>query len=521
MTWATPERTRLILGPPGTGKTTLLVSIYGELLADGYAPEEIAAVSHTRASTAELCDRIAREYRLSERRMPWGRTLHSAALRLGVRRAGVLDDAHTQAWARQAGYDLTCRRDGDEPHTEDDRLYAVASIARQTMTAIQDLRWAAPATRRHAQRLADRLADYLREHDLIDYAGMLERVVGDGAVAPVRVALVDEAQDLSPLAVTAAATIFGGCDRLVVVGDDDQSLYGFAGARGEWIVDLSESAGHVEILAHSYRVPRRIHALAQAVIGDIDIGRRVAKAYAPRAEPGIVDHIRDIDAVADSIDPGTPTMILARTWSSLRPVARVLRAHGIPYRAPSRPSLSPWRDEYLGALRVAVAIGAAEPVTAVGLRSLLRQIPAGRLSPLPRGAKARAERHRGTLDADAVTSWGLGPLRDAIQSRGPASVLTRLPGAIREDLVAAARSGQLGTPSVALRSIHDSKGLEADHVILLSEWGGHAHDALHDRHAADDERRAAYVAVTRARHRLTIVGSDRWAYPWPRTPEAQ
>ena len=61
-------------------------------------------------------------------------------------------------------------------------------------------------------------------------------------------------------------------------------------------------------------------------------------------------------------------------------------------------------------------------------------------------------------------------------------------------------------PRVILSTFHSSKGLEWDHVFLLEFYGGSVPkaDELSPHEAWEEERRCAYVAMTRARDHLTI-----------------
>ena len=54
----------LILGPPGTGKTTRLISIMEKEIARGVKPERIAFVSFTKKATEEAADRAAEKFGL-------------------------------------------------------------------------------------------------------------------------------------------------------------------------------------------------------------------------------------------------------------------------------------------------------------------------------------------------------------------------------------------------------------------------------------------------------------------------
>ena len=67
----------VILGPPGTGKTTALMAIVRDLLAEGFASNEIAFVSYSRASVAEAKARVVALTGIPAERWPACRTLHS------------------------------------------------------------------------------------------------------------------------------------------------------------------------------------------------------------------------------------------------------------------------------------------------------------------------------------------------------------------------------------------------------------------------------------------------------------
>jgi superfamily I DNA/RNA helicase len=70
-----------IFGPPGTGKTTKLLKIIEEAIADGVSPEKIAFLSFTRKAAQEAIDRACIKFNLDAKYFPHFRTLHSLAFR--------------------------------------------------------------------------------------------------------------------------------------------------------------------------------------------------------------------------------------------------------------------------------------------------------------------------------------------------------------------------------------------------------------------------------------------------------
>ena len=80
-----------IFGPPGTGKTTKLISIVQEELKNGVAPEKIGFVSFSRKAAEEAKTRTIDKLNIKEDKLVWFRTLHSLAFQwLGISRKDVL-----------------------------------------------------------------------------------------------------------------------------------------------------------------------------------------------------------------------------------------------------------------------------------------------------------------------------------------------------------------------------------------------------------------------------------------------
>ena len=64
-----------IFGPPGTGKTTKLLQIIEDAIADGIQPERIAFLSFTRKAAQEAIDRACIKFNLDSKHFPHFRTL--------------------------------------------------------------------------------------------------------------------------------------------------------------------------------------------------------------------------------------------------------------------------------------------------------------------------------------------------------------------------------------------------------------------------------------------------------------
>ena len=84
-------KTKIILGPPGTGKTHTLLNRVEEELARGTPPDRIAFLAFTKKAATEARDRAMKKFDLEEQHLPYFRTLHSFAFhQLGLTKAEVM-----------------------------------------------------------------------------------------------------------------------------------------------------------------------------------------------------------------------------------------------------------------------------------------------------------------------------------------------------------------------------------------------------------------------------------------------
>ncbi len=509
----------LVFGPPGTGKTTRLLSLLQAELDRGVPVSQVAFLSFTRAARQEACARVCRQLGLGQDDLPWFRTIHSAAFRLlGLKREHVLGPAHWRDFAGRYGYELTdgaCSDEDDDPHavparTDDDLLRYVLEWSRnRRLTLDQGLgrcRVNVPAVQ--ARRFAERIESFKAEQGLVDFTGMLERVLAQCLRPDVSVLFLDEAQDLSPLQIAVVEQWLAGCERVYVGGDDDQAIYAFQGAEPAWLVGLEQRASRVEKLQQSHRVPGLVHALAERVIRQNR--RRIEKAYDPRADPGQV-LVLPPERVLAAIEGAGSVFVLARNRVFLRPWAERLLAAGEPFATEGRGSRSPLDDP-----RVPLAVATArrlhegKAVDAPGLRALLAFVPSRGNDLLPHGVKSRADRNDLPVTRDElVEDWGLGHLLAEVDRAGPVHILASLSAKHRAYLerVLARHEGRLPTPRIRLSTIHGAKGREADAVVLVPDMtrATQAEYLCSGPEGEEAENRVAYVAVTRARRTLVLV----------------
>ncbi|WP_191300441.1 UvrD-helicase domain-containing protein [Deinococcus indicus] len=339
------------------------------------------------------------------------------------------------------------------------------------------------------RRLPDLSAAAFRQSGVIDHADMLwlplHLGLGRGAV---RTALVDEAQDLTPLRRAFVEHVAGvrarQPGRVILCGDPEQAIYAYAGADPAGLLDLARELGAQELpLSVSFRCARAVVAAARTVSTFI--------TAAPGAPPGAVEHV---SAAGLDVRPGEA--VLCRLNAPLLRLALDLLSRGV-------------RVHLTGgdlAGRLLDVVGAALPPTFTrqqadeGLSAYLT----GRLESLERaGAAGDRRARRAAQDLRDLCRCAL-LLARRVARRGPArqeDLRTLL-----AQLHAPPAAGTDGA-AVTLSTVHRAKGLEWPRVTLL-------HPELMPLGGGDpqEERCVQFVAFTRARTTLRLAyGADAWA----------
>lgn len=461
-------RQTLILGPPGTGKTTRLLNIMEAALARGVKPNKIAFVSFTKKAVEEAAQRAAERFNLAKTDLVYFRTLHSLAFRLiGVRRDEVMQAKHYHELGALLGVTFSTRFDAEEgiPSSQflGDRYVFLDGLARSkcmTPEAVWEVMGHEELDWFEFKRFVATLKAFKKSRCLIDFSDMLEMAEG---MADVDIVIMDEAQDLSTLQWNFASKVFCNAAEVYIGADDDQGIFQWSGADIDRVLNLD---GTRTILDQSWRIPRSVHDLAIGISSQIS--RRFDKPFKPRDEVGLVEWHRQ----ADDVDLSSGTwLLLARNIHLLQGLVRTVRESGIPYSFRGEPAVSVnhqkairwWEDARKGIL------------LSQDQRNLVEQF-----MPVPLRGKTWIN-----------TIWH--------------EALTKISRNDREYYISLLRRGEslLRTPRINISTIHGVKGGEADNVMLLTDMSPKTYEGyLQDQ---DTEHRVFYVGATRTRNALHII----------------
>jgi superfamily I DNA/RNA helicase len=486
----------LCVAPAGSGKTTTLVARIAWLVDNGTDPTTIAAITFNKRAAEEL------EHRLDEALAPLSvspgtvrvRTFHALGREIlasvGLPVEPLLDRDEVLREAVPSSTAATRRRlDTAISRLKLDLRVDAGSVAADAGAGLVARAWVAYEAVLHATGGLD--FDDLVARSL----GLLERDPSVLASWRGRCGhlLVDEAQDLDRSQLEVALLLAAPRNRIFLVGDDDQSIYGWRLADVRRVLGLAGSLPGLRRvdLVTNYRCPSPVVERAVRLVEHNT--ERFAKRI--RSRPGAdgrlvlgadggdeTERVRRL--LAGWPDDGSTLAVLARTNRELLPAVAVAVALDHPFRAAGLSLLvedervDAWLDE------IAPDEPRADP--------LLVRIATWRHESI-----ASSDRHD-PLPA-AMLAWAA-PYRDLASLRGGIEDTRVRLGRLRRD-----------DALLTLATVHGTKGLEWDHVAVLGMEAGRfpsrraVDESTEPGRALEEERRLAYVAWTRARRSLTLL----------------
>lgn len=495
----TPE---IILGPPGTGKTTTLLNIVDEELAIGTPPDRIGYFSFTKKAAKEAIERACKKFNLSPKDLPYFRTLHSMCFyTLGLSNADVFEGKKIEEFGDWIGVKLSQSLKMDDStlfgFSEGDRALHMENMARVMCVPLRQLydQYHDGLSWTFVDRISRGLVKYKTAKNLIDYTDMLSMFANGDWAPQLEVLIIDEAQDLSLLQWKVVEKLASRSSRVVVAGDDDQAIYRWAGAAVEFFVGMR---GEARVLGQSWRVPPEIQRMSNDVIRNVK--NRREKSWSPKEGVG---EITRVSSIFDIDYTGSDVLVLARNVFSLRKLSSHLKREGHQFDLRSFPSVKP---SVIGAVRRWEDLRKGKQITVEDAKFLYEQMSSGK--GVRRGYK-KLPGHADELEIDLDWLKQNGGL---LTDKPWFEALDRIPRDESNYIRAIIQRGEtLGKSNIRLSTIHGSKGGEADHVILIPDMAKRTHQEMLIN--PEDESRVWYVGITRTRQKLTLVKpSDKLHY---------
>lgn len=573
---AFPAEPLLVLAGAGTGKTETLAMFAAHRVNLGADPSRILILAFNRSAAREIKQRVTGTVRAStgRRRNTWLQcdTFHATALRLVRRYASrlglesnfTIQDRPSNALLMDHVLAQQKVPDRGFPEAEEClKIYSYRANALISLKAVLSDRY--PEYVRFGERLANVLRAYdqakIRDQvvDFDDLLILLDRLLHRSFADRVRAlfdyVLVDEYQDTTPLQDRILQGLRPDGRGLVLVGDDDQCIYGFRGVTPQLILDRAKSAKVLK-LTQSHRSPQPILDACNAVIARAGPTAKTlwSKDKAgPKPKISVVrndlDQVRCIVKRIEAAQAAGVSLrdqaVLARTAKETGLLEAELTRLGIPYRKnggsplldhaglKTALALLNWCENPKDGVAGAVALQAMPGIgSAAAFRiahSLCRGLDRRRFLALrPAAVKKRlwaafadlvvsVDKLAWNRQVPTVCRWlrkiggedELSPKRVRTLIRVAQQYRTR-----GEFLAAVSLRRADGAPArisekdrLTISTIHSAKGLEWTAVYVINAVEGCIPSRL--ARNREEERRLLFVSMTRAKRHLELLAPKR------------
>jgi len=567
----------LLLAVPGSGKTTVLVSRLGYMVhCRGIDPRRILTMTYTVAATRDMRDRCAAFFGSELADAMEFRTINGVSARIirrceqriGMQAFSLISDERKLNELVGQIFQAITKNYATESDIKAVRT-AITYVKNRMLTdaeidAMKDIEHFPQIYR--AYNTALRSQNYMDYDDQMVYAYRILRkypeVLQDFRSRYPYIC-VDEAQDTSRIQHAIIDLLAAGSGNLFMVGDEDQSIYGFRAAYPQALVDFEKNhpGAHVLLMTQNFRSTPQIVKAADDFIGNNRL-RHPKHMEATRPDGPDVRNIPIFDRsnqykylAAVAADCRKETAILYRDNDCALPLIDLLARRSLPFRCRQpdgiffthrvvrdvadiiRLAADPCDTEAF--LRVYYKMGAGISKTAaqnairtgggqMPLMEIVSRDPS--LSPGSRRICKGLCTHLEQLIADPADkaihriAWRMGYadyLKEHGGDTGKLAILQALgeqePNPLRLlDRLTELRAivlSHIDDPEcpLILSTIHSSKGLEYERVFLMDIFDGllpkpadEEADARARLEALEEERRLFYVGMTRAKQDLAI-----------------
>jgi DNA helicase II / ATP-dependent DNA helicase PcrA len=486
----------IILGPPGTGKTTTLLNIVDSYLEKGIDPNKIGFISFTKKAVNEAKSRAIEKFKLPVDMFNYYRTIHSLCFyQLSMSPTEVMQRKDYIALGKVIGMKMTgIHRQEQEVYEmpEGDQMVFIESLSRLKCEPLKET-WGILNNDVPYEKLEyyqNSLKKYKKANLLYDFTDMLEKYLEQGNAPKFDLLIVDEAQDLCHLQWCIVEKLFANSDDTYIAGDDDQAIFRWSGADIDYFQNLA-NVHKTRILDHSYRLPIEVYQLSNNVVKMIQ--NRQYKEFTCTLNQGKVEYVNEIESI--DMSKGN-WLILVRNGYMVKSIVDDIRLQGYSYET-SYYSIKD--DDALKAALLWERLRSGQSILTIEAKEMLSYMSKKYL-----GKNMISGRIKGDESnmASLIRNNNIKPECEKLIWH---EALDKIAVEDREYYIAVRRRGETlsGKPRIKVSTIHGAKGGECENVILFTDISVKTYNSMMLHY--DDEVRVFYVGITRTKEKLYIV----------------
>jgi superfamily I DNA/RNA helicase len=513
----------VVIGPPGTGKTTFILNKIEEYIQQEVKIDEIAFFSFSNKAVDEAKQRAADRFKIPSNQLENFSTLHSFALRqMSLTREYIMSKNDWRNISNVLRININVSNDDDSFFNSYDEKYIhLIEKAKRRDISLDDA-WAMFAQDIVKHKL-DYIAKGLQEYKDYGYENFTDGVTGfmvkdvgpkkdftdliadyvkSDKVKQFKVVFFDEAQDMSTIQWKMAEKIWKAAETSYIAMDPNQAIYTWADADVSKALEVKEDAKELIVLDESKRVPRKVWEVVNRVEEQINNSEDIE--WRPAERDGQVEFIRNIYHL--DMSQGS-WLIMARTRSIREDLEEMLVKKNVFFRVKMRDNK--YRYSIKSQERNAILTWKDLTIykNSVSLKMIENMYKVLGKDFVTRGYKKIVSEQRKALPDKKVSFDELkndyGLVADINQSW--VEVMTTLNTETRAYLENLESRGEdIGKePRITLSTIHQQKGGEAENVVVSLDIGKMAYDDYKKNPV--NEHRLFYVAFSRAKENLYIM----------------
>jgi len=519
---------RCYYGPPGTGKTTTLMKDIKQFLNDGYNLSDITYETFRRTMAEDFKRRLVEDLGLENKGMTFISTTHSIAYRLLASEHGwntknnvALPWRHYVQFCKENHIPIT--RDDveidveegviktpDEYETFGAKVYIIYCNCINTLTPF-DKWYELPSYMRpnFTEPISDlysvivdiieKWIKWQEENNRYDFAMMLKLCLEEKLTPNTSIYMSDETHDKTPIQVELSKLWARDADYVYYAFDIMQTIYSFWGTDPSFCYEVWKKAKEKVVLTPSYRLSYEIYNTARLILKksgqnapDIECkGEGVVRIIKPNK---FLDLVKILDKVA----------ILARTTYHLKVIANELAREGIIYTG-----IGGWGGRMLSVYKVVYNYRNGLPIERSDFIKFVEAYPAEFFITTKERIKKIAPYELQPEDVDKYITYSFRKLIKESEKPFDSILNSYISADAKMKMNVALAKNAKPIPKAILCTIHGSKGLEWDNVILFDGITRKITISIETYESEfKNECRVWYVGMTRAKKCLFIIPSS-------------